>query len=573
MMGFQAPITIKTAIDNIQSNTYLLPAIQRKFVWSSEQIEMLFDSILRDYPINSFMFWRVSDKNIKSGYKFYSFLTSYREFFHDDNEYINTAGAPDFYTVIDGQQRLTSLYIGMRGTYAYKLPRKWWKDDEESIPTRKLYLKLSGPVPPQYDSQKYYDFRFLTKNEVKPDCFEVGEILNFGGISDVLSTLNKMGLSGNQYAVDTLSKLYEVVHLRPTINYYLQTEQDSDKVLEIFIRTNSGGTPLSFSDLLMSISSANWKTIDARKEFDQLISEVYSIGKPGFIIDKDFILKTCLVLFVGDIKFKLANFTAANVSMFENNWQNVRKAIVSVFSLLDALGYNNVTFRAKNAAIPLIYHAYNSKLTDGKAKNYSQQEKQDISRWLALTFIKSIFSGHTDSVLTAMRNVLNGSTSQSFPVQALMNAFKNDPNKNYSCDDSFIDGLLEAQKDSNEAFYVLHLLYFSINCSGSVHQDHLHPSSVFKNDKKMQQCIPQADWNFASKPENWNSVANLQLLPGPVNSSKNASPLEDWAAQNNISSSELFVPAGTSLKIADFRSFITARRKVLKDRIKNLLPY
>ena len=163
--GFKQPITIKEAIDNIYNRYYLIPAIQRKFTWSSEQIEMLFDSIMRGYPINSFMFWKICDPKLKSDYKFYQFLTNYREFFADDNLDIDTTGVPDFEAVVDGQQRLTSLYIGLRGTYAYKMPRKWLKDNEDSIPTRRLYLCLSESVNQEYDNQKKYDFRFLTSEE------------------------------------------------------------------------------------------------------------------------------------------------------------------------------------------------------------------------------------------------------------------------------------------------------------------------------------------------------------------------------------------------------------------------
>lgn len=148
------------------------------------------------------------------------------------------------------------------------------------------------------------------------------------------------------------------------INYYLQEEQEPDKVLDIFIRTNSGGTPLSFSDLLMSIASANWKTIDARKEIEKLVEEVYDIGRPGFLIDKDFVLKTCLVLFIDNIKFQLKNFTFANVQLFEQNWDNVKKSIVAAFSLIESLGFNDKTFRAKNAAIPIIYYIYHKGLAD-----------------------------------------------------------------------------------------------------------------------------------------------------------------------------------------------------------------
>ena len=80
--SFQYPITIGEAIARIESRQYLLPAIQRKFVWSSEQIEVLFDSIMRGYPINTFMLWKVVDNKTKNNYKFYEFLKEYRAFFY-----------------------------------------------------------------------------------------------------------------------------------------------------------------------------------------------------------------------------------------------------------------------------------------------------------------------------------------------------------------------------------------------------------------------------------------------------------------------------------------------------------
>src|SRR5699024_3416529 len=100
-----------------------------------------------------------------------------------------------------------------------------------------------------------------------------------------------------------------------------------------------GGTPLTFSDLLMSIASANWKKIDARKEIESVVKEVYGIGRPGFLIDKDFVLKTCLVLFIDNIKFQLKNFTYENVQLFETNWDKVKKSIVAAFTLFEKLGF------------------------------------------------------------------------------------------------------------------------------------------------------------------------------------------------------------------------------------------
>lgn len=579
--GFQNPITIKDAIDKIHNRQYLLPAIQRKFTWSSNQIEMLFDSILRGYPINSFMMWRISANEIKSGYKFYEFLTEFREFFAENNKDIDTKGVSDFEAVIDGQQRLTSLYIGLHGSYAYKMPRKWWKDTEECLPTRKLYLNLGAPVKQQYDNQKAYDFRFLSRSDLEKFhnaqdgsiWFEVGEILDLDSTKKVMRYISDKNLTDNDYAYDTLSTLFEAIHVKRLINYYLQEEQEPDKVLDIFIRTNSGGTPLSFSDLLMSIASANWKNINARKEIDGIISEIYGIGRPGFLIDKDFVLKTCLVLFVDNIKFQLKNFTFENVQLFETNWGKVKKSIVAAFTLFEKLGFNNSTFRAKNAAIPVIYYIYYNDLSDSIVKaTYDKDDRKTITKWLTLTFIKSIFGGQTDSVLVSMRKVLKETKGKKFPAKELMDAFKNDPARNYSFDDEFIDGLLEAQKDSSDAFYILHLLYPDLDYfNQDFHQDHLHPATTFSSTDKLEASIPEKDREFATDAKNWNSVANLQLLNGLMNMSKNDTPLAEWVAKNNIDKKSLYISDTTSLDIKDFRTFIAERRAILKTRLKEIV--
>jgi len=77
-MAYQTAITIKSAIDHIRRQHYVLPSIQREFVWSTDQIETLFDSLMRDYPISTFLFWKV-DKNKTKDFQFYEFLRFYHE--------------------------------------------------------------------------------------------------------------------------------------------------------------------------------------------------------------------------------------------------------------------------------------------------------------------------------------------------------------------------------------------------------------------------------------------------------------------------------------------------------------
>src|ERR1035441_3455681 len=149
-MSFQTPITIAEALDNIERRRYLLPAIQREFEWPAHKIEWLFDSLMRGYPISSFLFWNVEDLS-KSGYKFYEFLDRYRERYHIHNDDASVQGIGNFTAVLDGQQRLTSLYLGLKGSCAYKEYRLGWKDDERSVPTRHLYLNITRKLENEED--------------------------------------------------------------------------------------------------------------------------------------------------------------------------------------------------------------------------------------------------------------------------------------------------------------------------------------------------------------------------------------------------------------------------------------
>lgn len=115
VMSYQTALTIYNVIQEIDSRRYLLPSIQREFVWGTEQIEKLFDSLMRDYPIHSFLFWKVP-KEKTNEFKFYEFLREYHQKNNRHNLKADTKGSGDIMAVLDGQQRLTSLYIALKGS-------------------------------------------------------------------------------------------------------------------------------------------------------------------------------------------------------------------------------------------------------------------------------------------------------------------------------------------------------------------------------------------------------------------------------------------------------------------------
>jgi len=215
-MAFQTPITVTEAVEEIHRKKYLLPAIQREVVWEAEQIEKLFDSLMRDYPIGSFLYWYVT-KDKTGNYQFYEFVRDYHEKKSRHNPKANVSGQDDIIGILDGQQRLTSLYIGLRGTYAYKEPRKRW-DNPDAFPKRRLYLNLLSPRnDPQSDMLFNFDFKSdeeVAQSDGEAFWYKVGDVLkieDLSGINDFL--LEKSLMTGvpkemARFANKTLHKLW-----------------------------------------------------------------------------------------------------------------------------------------------------------------------------------------------------------------------------------------------------------------------------------------------------------------------------------------------------------------------------
>lgn len=160
---YQTGRTIKETLDDIHSHDLVLPAIQREFVWQAGQVYGLFDSLMQGYPFGAFLYWQIEPEN-SSKYKFYGFVRNYHQ---RDNPHCPPL--PDMpnqklTAVLDGQQRLTALNIGLRGTMAWKLPRYWWNNNQ-AFPVRRLHLDLLWQ--PDEDEELKYRFRFLTESQLK----------------------------------------------------------------------------------------------------------------------------------------------------------------------------------------------------------------------------------------------------------------------------------------------------------------------------------------------------------------------------------------------------------------------
>lgn len=584
-MAYQTALTIESVIKDIDAKKYLLPSIQREFVWSTKQIEKLFDSLMMDYPINAFLFWKVSKEKAKE-FSFYEFLRDYHQRTGRHNPKANISGSDDIIAILDGQQRMTSLYIGLKGSYAYKISHKRW-DNPQAYPVRKLYLNvLAESEAPDLT----YDFRFLTSSEVKsmneqrdalgsPVYFWylVGDILDVKEefeINNILFDNNLNILPQAKFANKALFKLFTVIRRNQTISYYLEESTELDKVLNIFIRVNSGGTTLSYSDLLLSFATAQWQKKDAREELNTFMDEVNMIGR-GFNIGKDIILKACLVLCgFSDISFKVDNFNRSNMLVIEKNWDELTNAFRMAVELISSFGYSRENITSNNLIIPIAYYikSINSPANFVASSVYAE-DRRLIKKWFIASLLNRVFSFMPDGLLKPVRIIIDNNPGK-FPFDKIADYFRGTNRDIFFTDDS-IDNLLWTKYGSGDLLIVLSVLYPWADLKNNFHIDHIYPKSKFTTKKLIKRGIPEDKVSFYI--ENVNYLGNLQLLEATPNEEKNNKDFDEWLKEAFPNPDQLkaykekhYIP-DVDLSFDNFEEFLGAREELIVAALKKEL--
>ncbi len=586
MSGFQTAITIADVLEKIRRGDMAMPAIQRDYEWDASRIEWLFDSLMREYPISSFLFWEVRGESV-GNYKFYTFLKNYREDFKIRGEERVITPGDRFWAILDGQQRLTSLYIGFYGSYAWRVPygRKDL-DNETSRPTRKLYLNISNTLAEDEDEQgRRYIFQFKTEEESRGadlfldtgnnQWFRVGRILSLTRRNDFNRFVTDNGLSAS--AQEILGALADMVESR-AVNYYLEEDNNLHKALDIFIRINRGGAQLSISTIILSIAISFWHG-DAKRAFDNLRAAVL---QEGFGVDNDFILKAFLYLHSKDIKFKVTNFKRETAELMEGNWENLANSIIETFRTIKVFGYNDQRLPARNVLMPIIYYIYHKQAWDGfSIRTAYSQDREVIRKWLHNAVVHKIVGASSDAVLTRIRTAFTDDitapmrfAATGFPaarIREILGAVM-------AVSDEFLEEVVHLQKDDGFTFAALALLFPHLDYRNSFHKDHMHPAAGFRNCDLAN--IAEGNREFYD-PRNgywWNSIVNLQMLDGVDNESKNGRPLATWVEEEVNRGKDIvalkqrcIIPQNVSLSFNDFPAFARAREAELKNRFRQVL--
>ena len=527
-------MSILSLLNQIKEQQIVLPKIQRKFVWSERDISKLMDSIMRGYPIGIVLMWETFEK-IQYRY----FVDSNQ--MEDEFVFNSNDCQKRIRLVLDGQQRLQSLYIALYGNYEGK----------------SLYLNVLSGEEKDNSAEIKYQFSFLDQQEV--ESINQKSIEQFGiqgnGNSDLdhekwfylkVYDLINMGFEEKR---GVISKLRDTLNLDineefvvdknlSNLKGYLQDETilrestlDSNKapdakdrktifdILEIFVRVNTEGTRLTRSDLLFSMLKLNWE--NAATSLPQFVKRINEGN--GFNFTNDFVIK-CLFSVSGfgpeyniDILRK-----KSNVEKIEKNFSNCCDAISSFIDFLRQECWLNSSqaLPGLNLLVPFVHYFYLL-----PKHTIAVRDIPNVRKFFYFVALSKIFTTWADArILVYTRDILDASCKTgdfSFPYQKSIEYLK----RKESGFNFITDSLL-----NNNRRLVLGLIQGNMD----------HNSLFEKNEPEIDHIFPKAQ--LLNRKLTWNEIevyANFWFLPMYVNRNKTDMHPKRFMEEKGIPSTHL----------------------------------
>ncbi|MDF1722046.1 MAG: DUF262 domain-containing HNH endonuclease family protein [Minwuia sp.] len=533
--------TIVAIVDQI-NRSYFLPAIQRPYVWEPDQIVALFDSLLKGYPISSFLFWELQPENTRN-WEIYKFFEHFR--YGDVHNEQADADGRDVTLVLDGQQRLTSLLIGLRGSYTVKLKHKRW-DNPAAWVQHRLYLDIfkDPGTEDQEDREDFgitYGLKFSARqpeNSLTHCWFKVGQILDFRDEDEfdrfkdeLLDDLpGEVTRQQERIARRNLERLYRTIWKDDVIAFYTEKNQSYDRVLDIFIRANDGGSKLSKSDLLLSMITSKWDGVNARDEIYSFVERLNNDLDRKNDLNKDFVMRSCLVISDLDHVYKVNNFTTDSLAVIQRKWPEIKHAVETTVRLINRFGIDRDTLTSMNALLPIAYYVSRLGQTrlDGSTP-FEARNRESIRLWLLGALLNNVFGGNSDQTIGIARALVRDGMGHSsdFPFMELSEGLQKRRGRTVAFDSNNTDALLDTRYGQRTCFLGLSTIYDEHNWGSAIyHIDHIIPRSLGarKNLQRLELPEPRIEEILQCVDR----IGNLQLLPGRENSEKSNMEFFDW---------------------------------------------
>lgn len=551
-------------VTEIDEGKFVLPVIQRSLVWTEEKMELLFDTLLKGDSFGGIIVIE-EEKDTKP-------LFNYRPFSKEGNfipsrevEYLKHQQ----FFVIDGQQRLQTFYIGLKG----------------SINGKVLYFDLFSDYKNEYEFKFEKLERNLPKYPKENDEREIKEhfwypvkdllekLRNTGKYKQVVKEIiDKNGITDDKkkdHIEENILSFYENVLNTETlgiskivINKSLPELENRQRIVELFRRLNDGGTRLSPFDLVASILKGfSWEMEGFLRE---ILEENQDIG-----LTQDNLIKLIFILQDNHSK-EMVSIEASDADFAIKNRDRIKAIIKALRDFLICSKTYDYYKGENRSFIPLFfisYHLFHKNIDNNAILNYfnnyetGNADYQLIYIWLYHSLINGVFRSKGAGWIpykTGIRKILDtikDYKNREFPTEALFSVYKNHPivfTTNYTTDNL----------DLLDSSFVFYLMYDRSRTIRTNDIDHIMPKNILEEKG--------FDWNKI------NSIKNFQLLDfGTNRGAKNGKPFKEWVdkpefVKDKASYVKLhLIPINETLWVEDkFEEFIQVRGELILEKLK-----
>jgi hypothetical protein len=371
-------ITIRKLLQRVADGEIRIPAFQREFVWEPDRVQFLMDSIYKEFPIGTVLFWRTKEK-----------LQHDREL----GPYVLPEPKKEYPIeyVLDGQQRITSIFA----TFQTELP----KNPNSSVKWIDIYFDLSSSAIDQ-DSE----FAALHTKDVKEHHFPLRalfDVTEFGRLSRALTDPEQ------QKKLDYLhARFTEAVIPTETV----ETE-DHSRIALIFERINRGGVPLDTYQLL---SAWTWSgDFDLRAKFDELTAELDSFGFSELREEPDLLLKCCAAVLKGEPSVK--SIIDLKGSEVRDSFPKFRRGVLGAIDFLRRdCGVKSLKILPYKSMIIPLAMCFATDKTAGFHPNSVQRKA--LVKWFWASCFSRRYSNSVDTAIAqdiqAFKDLITGNTGE-----------------------------------------------------------------------------------------------------------------------------------------------------------------
>lgn len=572
----------------------LLPSVQRDVAWTdTTKISDLFDSIYKGYPINPILLLKmVKGKNdrLATLYRFNTNRDETGKLF--DNQYFDfdmLLDGDERYLVLDGQQRITALYRGMRGNIAgqelyFNAACEISINEEDDVDEnlrqeffdKSVFAFRTNGIADVYQSEiwvRVRDWHNLNSDE------EVDEYIDtiIKETSDYWenryhNARRKTAYRREEYEQYNVWKSFAANHriavrnaIKKLQNIFFEKQETSGfleynlisfdglsideqrkRLLSIFIRFNMGGVALTPADLLFSQLAASTKMNDIRSAFQKTMSDINEKIVPSRFELPHFMRLLWLVF--GKSAFK-SFFASQDVQKCQKeDIAEVKEALIRAKEAYTTARFSFAKRVSYNMFLPVAYYFYQT-----RNQRFTGEEQRSIhmelAKYYSVVSLTSYLSGQSDSTLTRLkksmhfeegRSIFNNNVFHFKTLQDKVNAETSIRGKKLGIAETEIDKFLEYEYGENSAEISQLLTFLSKEDYSTTYLfpkeediDHMHPKKFALDEEKMQTEYPNFDlktYDYYCKT--YNKLPNLQILSATLNrGSKNDKPLKMWVEE------------------------------------------